>query len=338
MMFRLAQLLGGLGLLLCSGLLISAPSVGQEPDTLEEIANTAAESDSVATGETASQILRWQLPPEVPLRVTLQQTTDTITTVAQQTLRMRVEISATFDWLVEDVSDSGEMLIRQTFTSLRMRLVPADSSEPVLYDSAAREPLRGAAGDMASGVSPLVGTEVMFSLSPRGEMKIEEIPESTAEIYRQLEASGASESRLSRKTLEALIDQSLIRFPEEPVASGDMWRKEVELAHPLGVLVQTSEFTYRGSLADSERSEIQLPGLREIDVTGRLTFSSSDGDSRSSVSLRAQELTGRMTWDSVLGGIVRGTLEQRLVTESRFQDELITVRLRSSTTWHLERN
>jgi hypothetical protein len=324
-------------LLLLVILLLPGLAIGQQ-------AGSSAEDELQETAtDPPGQRLQWQLSEQVPLLLTLRQTTDTITTLDPRTLRMRVESTFTFGWVVDSVAESGEMSIRQTLEAIRLRVIPPDGSETILYDSASSAPLRGPSRQLAEAVSPLIGAELTFQMTARGDVVETTLPEATREVLKRLSQAPPAARRLSPEMLKESPASTLVVFPEQPVAVDSSWEQATSIAIPTGDIPLLRQYTYRGTdlsdLGNFFDSETDTSSWHRIDFTGQLESATDEGavDVTLAPSLRGQEVSGWLLWDANLGGITRGRTTLRQVNQASFQDKTMTIRLSSEVTWELRR-
>lgn len=295
---------------------------------------------------------RWELAEQTTLQLTLRQTTDTITTLEPRTYRMRLESVFTFGWLVESVSESGEMSIRQTLESIRLRVIPADGGDTILYDSASSDPLRGPARQLAETVAPLMGTELMFQLTPRGEVVSTSLPEATREALKQLSPSlspslSSTPDAPSSEMLEETLASTLVVFPEHPLDVDSSWEQKTSIPAGTGGGQLLRQYTYRGTdlsglenLESLGGPEVDRSSWHRIDLVGQLESSADKSrsvESEEPGSGRGQDVSGWLLWDADLAGITRGTTTLRQVRQSQFQNRQTTVRLSSLVSWELQR-
>lgn len=324
-------------LLLLAILLLPGLAIGQQAES------SARDDLQEAATDPPGQRLQWELSEQVPLLLTLRQTTDTITTLDPRTLRMRVESTFTFGWVVDSVSESGEMSIRQTLEAIRSRVIPPDGSETILYDSTSSEPLRGPSRQLAEAVSPLIGAELTFQMTARGDVVEVTLPEATREVLKRLSQAPPAAHRFSSEVLEETLASTLVVFPEQPVAVDSSWQQTSSVAVPSGDIQLLRKYTYRGTdLSDLDHladSETDTSSWHRIDLKGELESASDEGgfDADAVPSLRGQEVSGWLLWDTNLGGITRGRTTLRQVHQAPFQDKMMTIRLSSEVTWELRR-
>src|SRR5262249_10298446 len=126
------------------------------------------------------------------------------------------------------------------------------------FDSTAVKRPMGQGGQLADALQPLVGAEVEITISTRGEL-LEAKPmnnaakrilagsdKGTSSSGSQKLKSGAKptdDSAVARPSLEQLLRQSFIVFPERQVGPGEEWKSTTPLTTVAGPMEQTT--TYR---------------------------------------------------------------------------------------------
>lgn len=273
--------------------------------------------------------LQWRLAAGEQLGLTLQQQTETETTVLGKKRPAKVDIDMTLevDWDVLR-RDGDNAVIRQTVRALKLTMQAADAE--VTYDSRSQDaPNTPAARELQEKLAPLVGAEFTLSLSPQGEV----LDLQAAQAAGQAPGGGQqpqAEPLLSSDSLQQVLQSSLLTLPDKPLRRGGSWSRRWTAAAALGELTVQRTYTLQGADNSSGRP------LQKISLSGRLALRGAEGEEAPHVRLRSQRLTGQFLFDNAAGRLARSRVEQTTVTESLQGDTRVSVRSRSVLSGRLD--
>lgn len=293
----------------------------------------------VQAGDDAGPVLlRWKLRAGQALVVELTQQTKSQVAFSGKVADTTIDLTMRLGWAVTAAADE-KITIQQKIERVTARLTTPQGGTGQ-FDSAAASKASGPARQLADALQPLMGAEVEVTISPRGELLAARPLNKAAEHILAGGASsrvaggakadatdkGAGESGLSRTSLQQLLRQSFVVFPERKVAIGESWDSATDLETVAGPLVQT--LTYR--LADVSQ--------QSGDTVGRLAFSAqlaprpiaTASATAGRVSLKSHEQQGSILFSLDRGYLTSAEQTQKLVTERPYRDVTIVVTLSST--------
>lgn len=277
---------------------------------------------SLVTGQ---ELLRWKFQPGTEYTVTFRQQTASKTRIADQVIEVQLSMIMQMNWKILEIDAAGQATMDQSFTRIRIEL-KNPQVESVVYDSAANKKAVGEATQIAAPLEPLIGKPFRVVMTPRGVVQ-------KVELSRQARAAlekVPEESRLKDVFTTAGLTQTLQKshgiLPLEAVQSGDRWTTESPLVTPLGELKMKTTYQY---VADLER---QTTAAAQIKVQGQLQLLPTEDQDppRQQLKIKAQEMSGEVFFAKAEGRLLSSKMTQRLTTESKFRDLVLSSQMTSS--------
>jgi hypothetical protein len=258
----------------------------------------------------AQQQLRWKFQPGEQFKVTVEQKTVSTTRVADQSLKMMVELAVEEKWDVRQVAASGVATIDRSLTRIQLT-IRSGVEEEITFDSASERTAPGMARAIAKVLGPVLEKPMRIQVDPRGAVVDVELGEKLkgqlVELAKELGEFFSPDS----------IQQQLMtigRLPAGPVSVGESWMESVESTTPLGKLSVVRTFTYEGEKSTSDGL------LSEIVIVGQIKLvPSADGNDRKAT-LRDQKLSGVLRFDAVAGRLVESTEQQKLGIQTVYRE------------------
>lgn len=286
---------------------------------------------SLATLEcSAAKLLQWKLQPGQQFQVQVVQNSKTKTTVNDRTVNMSLDMLMDMNWTVVSVDQKGVATISQMFTRMRVDM-DAPSVGKVAFDTAKESK----PGELTEGLSDTLDALIprpakegepqretpKFSvlMNPRGEIVRVDIPKETAAAIKKATASSKLRHLLSVEGLTQLLQQSLAKLPEEAIDPDHEWSLETRTPSPLGVLIQTHKYTYRGTVQHEGKS------VDQIDVVSELLLEPSKDTAAKGLKIKSQKQSGSLFFDADAGRFVATNVQQKLVSETPFRELRIIV-------------
>ena len=115
----------------------------------------------------AEQSLRWKFQPDEKMKVTVQQKTESMTRVADQSLKMTVDLSVEEKWDVKAVAENGLATIERSLTRIQLS-IRSGAEEEIAFDSASKRTAPGRARTIAAALGPVLGKPMRIKVNPRG--------------------------------------------------------------------------------------------------------------------------------------------------------------------------
>lgn len=150
-----------------------ATDAGRRVSFCQQAARVLLVSYLVAGGGLAARAeeLRWQLQPGQPYRLQVERTVRQNSPLAQWIEDTRYQLV----WTVASIDPNGVMEIVQTLADVKHTMRWGES-DPIEYDSASGQEVKGDAANLARHWKPLLATERKFRLTPRGQFLAAAVP------------------------------------------------------------------------------------------------------------------------------------------------------------------
>jgi len=284
-------------------------------------------SDLGASAVEAATTLRWKFREGETLRYQTDQKTSTkgkdpdgkeIT----QGLTLTIDLA----WAVKAVEPSGAATITQTVD--RIRTTATLPFGKVSFDSKESGDAAGPAGPI---FKMMVGSEVTFRMTPRGEIVDVKLSDKLMAALKGDEVAGA-QGQFSEVGLKNMVMQMGLILPEEGLDPGGTWNRK--LAIPAGPSGQTRDvdqtFTYRGPdpASPSKAEGIDLS-------TG---FEPIKPDPNVPISVKSEQARGRYQFDNVAGRIESSTLTQNVEVVGQIEGKDLAMTTETVTTMTLAKD
>ena len=220
-----------------------------------------------------------------------------------QSLTLTIDLA----WTVKTVDPSGSATVTQVIE--RMRSTESSSFGKMSFDS--RDP---AADSSPAGpiFKIMVGSEITFTMSPRGEMTDIKLSDKLATALGG-DGQAGPQRQFTEAGLKNMVSQLGISFPEGAVEVGEAWNRK--LAVPAGPDGQTRDvvqtYTYKGLAAGS---------VERIDLATR--FDPIKPDPNVPITIKSEQADGQVQFDNASGRIEKSEVNQRvdLVNRSNGMD------------------
>ena len=270
----------------------------------------------------AQTALAWKFSAGQTMSVELAQRVETETQFSGKPVRVTVDTTLEQWWTIDEVANDGTATMTQEFRRIAVKLELPQTSA-IAYDSAATKKPAGDAKNLAESLGPLIGGKLQVKLAATGEILDVTLGESLASHLEKLPADAGWKGLFSRDGLRQLLRQSVVVFPSEAVDAGATWKRELEIAAPLGKIHQTSDYKYVGPESRDMRT------LERIDVTSRVTVAKGAGPAEPPT-IKEQSQTGQIWFDAAAGRLSESTSTQKLRTEAKVRDTVVGVTVNST--------
>lgn len=250
--------------------------------------------------------LRWKFKPGETLRYSMEQKTVAMTSLpGGQELKTSLIQTIEMTWAVKGVDDGGHGAIVQTIDRIRDQVEAPVGS--FVYDSKeAKEPEGVIAAARVPVIKTLLGAPIAFKMSPLGVPGDVRVPEGLAKALRDLGPSGQDPGALfSEEGLKELIAQSSLILPQDDLAEGESWTRQVKNPVPkLGTMVHDSTFRYEGPAPGAGPGAVRIGLATKIGL-----LPAADADSNG-LKIRSQTSRGSYTFDNAAGHILDANLSE----------------------------
>ena len=245
--------------------------------------------------------LRWQLEPDQKYRLLAEWTTRAVTDEVEVTNTTECELL----WVVKAVGLSGDHEISQSLTYVKQTLQTPDGAL-FQYDSRAAGETKGTTAFLAAYWKPLLGSERMFMMTPRGEViRDNEDSPATAEENEFVSLS------FGREAWRNALQGGNVVFPAGAVQNQQVWTESqtLPLADEVAKLIVTRSYTYGG---EQEKEAADAPqSLDIIRIANRFEIQAEEGQT-STLSIMQQDGVGEILFNTDQGYLVTSSLDQNL--------------------------
>lgn len=267
--------------------------------------------------------LRWNLKAEEKLEAILTQDTNITTKLNNRTQEIGNKMTLEMDWEVKS-ADSEKLVIQQSIRRIQLTInAPGKGGVKITtVDTNSKDEPSQFAGELLQQVRPLIGTNYLVTVSPRGEITEVEIPKPSMEVIREAPASMQIRNIMTKEGLIELFGQSAIAFPEKAISAGDTWNTDSELKTNLGDFTKTVEFTYSGSknLDGTEYDEVNVATTAKLNNAATKTelddFSGS----------------GKLLFSADADKVVDSQWQNSLTTSRTYRDKIIQSTVQTTAT------
>jgi hypothetical protein len=145
----------------------------------------------------------------------------------------------------------------------------------------------------------MVGSQFTMKLNARGEFRSVRVPATVVKALKDIDPEGATLG--DEESQKALCTQSLVIFPEAPIARGGSWRGVRKERMLFGTMVADTTYNLDGASGPVEN--IRLEGKVFIEPTKGSTFE---------IEMRAQEMSGQYHFDNLAGVLKTSNVVQKM--------------------------
>ena len=269
--------------------------------------------------------LRWKFQPGTVYEVTFQQQTASKTRIADQVIEVQLSMIMQMSWKILEINAAGQATMDQSFTRIRIEL-QNPKVESVVYDSAASEKAVGEAAQIAAPLEPLIGKPFRVVMTARGVVQKVELSRQARAALDQVPEESRLKDVFTTSGLTQTLQKSHGILPLEAVQPGDHWESDSPLVTPLGELKMKTKYQY---VADLQRMKT---AAAQIKVQGQLQLLPAEGQGapRQQFKIKSQEMSGEVFFAKAEGRMLSSKMTQRLATESKFRDLLLSSQMTSS--------
>lgn len=271
---------------LCAILLVASPAIGAEPLTWKWKAG-----DKVRYRMTQSMGMAIQAGPA-----------GEVSTAMSQDVLM--------GWKVEKVADDGAATISQQVERIVMRN-KGNAGQGFDYDSDSEDPPAGMAALVAPVFEAMVEHPFRVTMRPSGEATEFQLSDELSKALDRLPGGAVSGDMVTQ-----MSQQSMLKFPAEPLAVGDKWTNTAEVTSPaIGEMKVHTTYTYDGPReVDGRQYEAFTPSI-QMEAAGE--------ESQIPMKYETKESTGEILFDRQKGRLFRSRLLQTIEVRVKVGDREI---------------
>ena len=271
-----------------------------------------------------SQPTRWRLESDDRFQIEIEQATEMVSEVDQRSQTSRNQMTLNMSWRVTTVDDDGVASLVQTLDRIRLQAqVPTPTgAREVDLDTGDSQGLKGLAKQLYQLVSPLIGTEALVRIDPRGKIVSVEIPPESIEILRHAPASMQIRNVLTPEGIKQLFGLATVELPDANLDEQPAWTVRNEVTSALGHFEQTLEYT--------ARRDDQASGF-VIDMVNQLHPATDEEAKDEPAASTLKRFVGRGTYhfDTDQGILSDGSVTTELESERPYLDLVIQTTVKS---------
>jgi hypothetical protein len=264
-----------------------------------------------AVNANAQQPLRWRLEPGRQLGYNVVQDSKASVEGPFGELNVTMNQEMEITWEVLRLTDAGNAVIRQRFSSIKMKMTLPPPTGVLEYDPESKATETDKAAMFSPMVQALTQGEFEFTMSPRGEVTDVKIPDEVIAALKNSPGSTALKGLAIPDDLTTLILHGTLVLPEGAAQSPDEWSTQVEFSNPQGGK-KVVEKTYRFE----DTQEIDGVTYAVVRPTVKMNI-----EGNPQIAVTAQESSGEILFNIESGRVHSSDVNQSVTTE---QDGVVT--------------
>jgi len=261
--------------------------------------------------------LRFKFKKGEKFKIKIEQDVSTKQSVGGFDAETPMKMISDISWEIEDVNQDTYR-IAQTIDRMQMSLeIPVLGKVKFDSNSDANE---GIAADMATAMKPMIGVKIVQDMDSRGKVSNVKIPE---KALKELAANPLLKQMFNEDSLKQMFGQSSVVLPEKEVKKGDVWKHDMQVKSPIGLMKLNNEYHYDGR--DDQ-------GLDKLLIQTETTIE-ADADSPLGVkiNIKEQDTSGVIMFDNKLGHLTSSEVKQKMVMTVTAQGQEINQTISSKT-------
>ncbi|MEO1498529.1 MAG: DUF6263 family protein [Planctomycetota bacterium] len=246
----------------------------------------------------AGETLRWKWAPGESSRLVMQQTMNmTMNGGPMGKINSSTDQTMLMTWTVGD-SAGDATPVSQSMDRIVMTM-DGPMGQGFTYDSAAAEAPVGMAAMVAPMFDALVKADITLAVSPRGEVSEVTLPDELKDAFNRVPGGAMSTDMVTQ-----LTQQSMLKFPEQPLEVGDTWTETTKVSSPQMGAMQIN-VTYR---YDGQR---EVDGRPVAAITPSLTMQVADPNAQAMpVTFETRASSGEILFDNEAGRLISSRIDQ----------------------------
>jgi hypothetical protein len=200
-------------------------------------------------------------------------------------------------WTVDEVQPDGSAMLRQKIDRVQLT-IESPNGEVVRYDSQSQDEPKNFSAMIAPLFRAMTSSEVVVSMTPRGQVADVEVPENLMEAMRAAPGADLLGELATADGFKKLVSRSTFELPES-LELKDEWTTTMETENPM-LGKQTIETTYR------------YVGPKDVDGQQFEAFEPKLEISFADAEVAEQESSGEILFSRAAGRLQSMTLDHRL--------------------------
>ncbi len=250
--------------------------------------------------------LVWKFQPGDEHHFQMTQDMDMEMEVGDRTIETSMHQNMDMTWKIEQVDDQGQATMLQSIDRVRMEMQMPGQQE-MDYDTDSDEAPSGFASMVAPMFEALIAEPFKVSMTPRGEIKEMEIPESLAEALKATPGAAAMGEMFSDEGFKNMLQQSSLILPEpEDLKPGYEWTTKTEMKNAaFGKLDIEATYRYLGP------REVKGKTYEVFGIAMKMDF--AGGPVNVQMDIDSQESSGEIFFNHEAGRLEVSKLKQVMV-------------------------
>ncbi len=273
----------------------------------------------------AADQLRWKLKQGDAFKITIKQNQKQVAEAAGQTFEVPVDMTMELTWKVQEVTADGNYKIVQTMD--RMALKVAAPNMNIEFDTSSDTEPSGLGKTLVDAMKPMIGAEVVQTITPRGEVTDVQVPEAALQGLQQNPLLGQV---LTEDAFKDMVGKSAAVFPANALQKGDSWTGSQQTKTPAGTMKMANEYTYDGMQSKDGRQ------LAKILVNSDISIAADAANPLGTISISAQDNQGAIYFDVEKGYMTESTMIQKMTMEMAVAGQAIKQKIDSTMSMTLK--
>lgn len=276
----------------------------------------------------AETLMRWKFVPHDVSNFTFSTSMQQDTTLEDTKLKTIAEQVLETTWTIGDVDADGTANMTQTIKRLRMDVKTWQNDvlgQAIKLDSASKEQPTGLNAVLAPMIMGLVNKPISLRVTSLGKIIEFKLSDELLEAQSKSPNGAKMGGIFTPEGLKQMLSQSILTFPEKPLAKGDSWNTALDVdQRDVGKQSVASTYTYQG--ADT----IGGKKLDVIDSKQETKFQPAK-DATGSIELKDQKSSGVIHFDNARGELIDSesstTMKMKMTMMGRTLDQDITIKV-----------
>ncbi len=275
----------------------------------------------------AETLLRWKFVPQDISNFTFSTSMQQDTKLEDMKLKTIAEQVLETTWIIGDVDADGTANMTQTIKRLRMDVKTWQNDvlgQAIKLDSASKEQPTGLNAVLAPMIMSLVNKPISLRVTPLGKIVEFKLSDELIEALSTSPNGAKMGGIFTPEGLKQMLSQSMLKFPEKPLAKGDSWNTALDVdQQDVGKQSVATTYTYQG---------IDTIGERPTDVIDMKQESKIQPakDATGSIELKDQKSSGVIHFDNARGALIDSesstTMRMKMSMMGRTLDQDITIK------------
>lgn len=281
----------------------------------------AAALTAVASAASADTTLRWKFATGQKRNYVMTQKMAMKMELMGKQIETTVTQTVDMTWEVKEVDKDGVAEMVQTIDRVKLSMMGPTGN--IDMDTAKVEDPAGAPAPLTTLFRAMTGTPFASKVTPRGELRDVQVPAKIVDAFKNAGPAGAMLG--NEESLKNMFGQSLIVFPEGPVAQGKSWTGNRKMPMPFGTMVMDITYTLEGATGPVEK----------IGIDTKVKIEPKEGVPVS-IAVKSQDMKGHCRFDNAAGKLNSSDVVQKLAMTVTVQGQEFVQDIETTTKMDLK--